>query len=782
MREPTHAGVRRATASSWLTSPLSLLLCACCAPGAAAAERRITFDHLTVEDGLSSNWVRSIYKDSQGLVWLGTDAGLNRYDGGSFSTLSGSIDDPSSLAGERITTIVEDARKRLWVACAADGGIALFDRGTHRFRRFRAGPTPGGLSGNDVPAMVADRQGRLWVGTNRGLDRLDPDTFAVEHFPVETTVASGPVTNHVAALAEDREGRLWVGTYAGLLRLDRASGRYTRLPVGTDESPGPGRVTVFALHQDAGGALWVGSQGAGLYRIDPSSDRYTRYLPNPRSNDSLSSATVSAITSDAHGRILLGTENGGLSVLDPRTGGFTRYLPDIDDETSIGSKSIYSLLLDDQGILWIGTFDGGVNLVSPVGQRFRTIRAHRGGLNYRHVGALAEDPTGDLWIGTDGGGLNRMDRRTGRFTYYRHDPLDQGSVGSDAIIELYLDPRGTLWVGTWDGGLNRLDPGAARFVRYRNDPRDPRSLRDNRVWTLLEPAGGGELLVGTHVGVDVLDRATGRFSRLATRHPKLAEGQPVYALETDGAGRLWIGSLEPAALQVVDRRNGSVIQHRHDPRDPKTPCAGTVQALCRDSRDNMWVGSEHGLSVLRAGTSEFRRFTTDDGLPHDSVTGILEDGDGHLWLEHEARPVEAGGRREPAREAALPQLRRRRRPPGARVPTGRRAPHARGRDLLRRPARRQLLLPAGGRQEPRQTTRGADRPEDLQSVGGHRGQGLPARALDHRDDGPDVVLRGRGGDLRARRAELRPAPEEPLQPTGSRASTGAGAHRAPSAR
>jgi PAS domain S-box-containing protein len=597
------------------------------ASGGFAAERKARFGHLTIEDGLSHNWIHAILQDHQGYLWFGTQDGLNRYDGAGFRVYRHDKDDPHSLPSNVAGALLEDSQKRLWVGSGWGGeGVSLYDRRLDRFTTYR--PAPGAAVGNNVRALLEDRKGRIWLGTDNGVAELVPGTGEIKRFPLLADAKAATPEAMVMSMFEDSRGRFWVGSSQGLLRLDRERGTYTRTQGRADDANGLHRADVWAFHEDENGWLWIGTLGSGLHHLDPETGRDERFLPDPRNPKSLSNARVTRIVPDGHGKLYLGTENGGLNVLDLRSRTFERHLPDIDDSAGLNSRSIWSLALDDQGTLWIGTFNGGANFLSPFLQRFRLLEARSGLLNDSHVSSVLEDRSGTLWIGTDGGGLDRYEPATGRFSYYRSNPDDPTTIGSDAVWALLEDSRGAIWVGGWDGGLGLLDRASGRVRRYRNDPANPRTIVSNHVWRIVE-LRSGELLVVTQQGVELFDRASGVFTRLTDRYPGAGE-DVLYSAAEDAAGNLWI--VGNTFVGHVDRRSGKVTRYRHDPKDPQSLGSGWTQAVLVDSVGNVWFGTQGGLSCLAADKKRWRRYTTADGLSNDTVMGLLEDGKGALWV------------------------------------------------------------------------------------------------------------------------------------------------------
>jgi PAS domain S-box-containing protein len=617
MRSIRPLSRRRRTASVALPILVGLTLAR-----ATSGAPSLVFEHVTAEEGLPNNWVQSIFKDSRGFIWLGTQDGLARYDAaGSFTVYRHDVKAPNSLPFASIRAILEDSKKQLWLGSFwGGGGLARFDPATERFESF----VPDGTSRNptslETRALLEDAHGHIWIGTKGGLNEYDPEKRSFTAHP--------PLTEDVFALAMDRAGALWVGTRVGLRRFDLAKRRYEPWANGAEPLL---HAEVWDLLADKDGAIWVATLDVGLNRIDPTTGSVTRYRHDPRDPNTIGTDRAKCLASDRRGTLFIGTENGGLDILRTSSGRFEHHMPDIDDPSSLNSASLYSLFYDDQDILWVGTFNGGVNVVSPPGQRFFTYRARRGGLSDPHVAAVLEDDLGRLWIGTDGGSLNRLDRKTGRWTYYTHDPHDPGSVGSNAILAVAQDRSRRIWIGGWDAGLAYYDPGRDRFVVFRNRPGDSSSIPSDHIFT-IDPLTTGELLVGSQTGPFLFDTRTNKALPLDVLRPEAGGygSGTCFAVLEDGDGKLWLGS--DSRVAVVDRRSSQVRLFRHDPKDPNSLGSGSARAMLADSRGNVWIGTEDGLNVFAAGSRRCRRYSVADGLPHKTVNGILEDGRGNLWV------------------------------------------------------------------------------------------------------------------------------------------------------
>ncbi|MBD0260629.1 MAG: hybrid sensor histidine kinase/response regulator, partial [Cytophagales bacterium] len=233
----------------------------------------------------------------------------------------------------------------------------------------------------------------------------------------------------------------------------------------------------------------------------------------------------------------------------------------------------------------------------------------------------------NLWIGTNGGGLLYLDRATGRYRQYRHDPRDPNSLANDIIVSLHVDRDQHLWIGTYFGGLDRFD--GKTFTHYRHDPQNPNSLADDRVWEIFEDSRRN-LWIGTLAGgLDRLDRQTGIFHHHRANEPNSIHTNYVAALVEDRAGNLWVGT--GYGLEVRDPRTGRFTHYLASP-EPGRLSNNNVFFIHEDSRGLIWIGTQEGLNLFDRSTKTFRVFRREEGLPDNSVLTILEDDRRHLWL------------------------------------------------------------------------------------------------------------------------------------------------------
>ena len=536
----------------------------------AQAPPPAAFDHLLPEDGLSDSTALAIAQDDQGFMWLGTQNGLNRYDGRDFVVYTHDPDNPNSLSHNVVTSIYPDTEGGLWVGTRG-GGLNRLDLQTDQWTTFQHDPAdPLTLSSNQINGIEADAEGILWISTNNGLNSFDPDTGIAVRYPADPQTLPAPdyLAVHDTAVAQDQT--VWMATDGGLAWLTRGSGELT---LSDDEVGLPG-VNVFQVDADQNGNIWAGTDN-GLYKLDSANHVVAEYHYNLGNEAGLGAGPIRALFEDRHGRLWLGTQGGGLTQFDPATVTFTHFLHDPDNPDSLLNNQVVAVAEDSTGTLWVSSWTAGLNLLSPYISKFPTPLA----IDTVPL-AILGDPAGKLWVGTFGQGLAHVDPVTGETRYYTNDPSDPDSLSNDIVFTLQPDGQGNLWVGTFDG-LKLFDPEEETFARYPSDE------------------------TGT-VG---------------------APGMEIRSLFSDSATSLWVGT--SAGLYQVDTQSGTSATFN---RDPAGPQSNEIWSIVGGGPDDLWIGATNGLFRFTPTTGQFQNLSNQSGTMDTAVTVIHQDADGILWL------------------------------------------------------------------------------------------------------------------------------------------------------
>ncbi len=620
-------------------------------PPSLSLDAPLRFDRFSLEDGLSQNSVLSLLQDRNGFLWVGTQDGLDRYDGYTFTVFKNDAVDSTSISHNSILCLFEDSSGQLWIGTWG-GGLNRYDPRTGIFIRYRHDPEkPDSLGSDLVTDVYEDSRGRLWVATlGGGLDHLDRESGKFTHYTHDPKNSASLSSNDISVIFEDRQAPepvLWVGTGGfgtegrGLNRFDPQTGDVKRFVHDGQNPESLSGNTISSIQQDARGFLWIGSggyalTGSGLNRLDPKTGKMTRFQHSPRDPSSLASNDVMTLYLDRSGLLWIGTWGGGLDIVDTNSDGPTRpdvpirFIHQVNDtynDQSLSSDVVWSVLEDQSGLLWVGTVNGGLNKMNPQVQRFRLYQNSPGdwrSLGFNVVGPILEGRSGEVYVGTLGGGLDTLDRKSGAFSHWKG-----GSQQADTIMTLYEDPDGTLWVGSLDG-IRARNPITRQVRSFRHDPENPDSLVDNNVSALLRDASQ-RLWVGTLGGLDWYDPETERFNHI------VEDGLvSVVSMKLDPAGYLWVGTWGNGAFRLdLSTVSGSKVdaeRFHNDPLNPASLSNDSVWAFHPAQGGSMWIGTSYGLNLFDPLSGRSRRYTEKEGLANNNVLCILEDASGKLWI------------------------------------------------------------------------------------------------------------------------------------------------------
>lgn len=394
-------------------------------------------------------WVTSMFKDSRGILWAGTEEGLARRQGEDFLLYRKNPFDPSSLPHDDITSILEDNAGVLWVGTYG-AGLAKMDPRVQEFQLLRNEAwNPHSIPGERVSAVKKDLQGFLWVGTAySGLSRVDLHSDDIVTFMHDDDDPASFPAEEIRAMVLDREGALWIGTAdAGVVRMDTESGTFVTFRNDPDDPESLSHNNVYTVYDDGKGSIWVGMSKGGLNRLDKATGKAVRYPPEPDNPKGLSHRRVRVMT-EMDGYLWLGTNNG-LDRLDVKTGVFKRWLHVDGAKEGLPDDLVTTLLPSEKPhTIWVGTNHGLASFDTRTEEfvRYTTERGYA--FPSEAVTGLLRDNQGHLWVSSFKG-LSRFDPRTGDIRNFT--PAD-GLQGYEFLDNAtFKDHDGTLFFGGVNG-------------------------------------------------------------------------------------------------------------------------------------------------------------------------------------------------------------------------------------------------------------------------------------------------------------------------------------------
>lgn len=590
------------------------------------------FNQLTVENGLSHSTVYTVYQDKLGFIWMGTENGLNVYDGYKFIHFKHNPRDSTTLPNNNVTSIVEDDDNNLWLGTWG-GGLAKFDKTTSAFKIFKP------ISGenhtlNDLRIQYIARRndGKLWIGTNAGgVNIFDPITEKFSHVLHDPQIATSLPHQRVWSLTEQNNA-MWVGTSNGLCRIMETSyGLKTERFENIFSSLSLSHKTIRALYADGDSLLWIGTQ-AGLDRLD---------LKNSTLRKSLTHERINIITRLQSGHLAVGTIQHGMFIVRSDGAIIKNYFHDPNYPHSLGHNDVRWIIEDRSGILWIGTRGEGLSLLDNKPPKFSIVAddVQNNLLRSTRVAAVLKDRNNDeeiLLSGTDRGLIIYNEKKRSFKTYL--EPAED-NTSSVWITSIYKDPAGFYWIGTFGEGLIWFDLQKGVIKKFVNQSEDSASLNDNRVRTIFAQTVGGKrkLWIGTYGGLHLWDESNNRFTRwIANRNnPNSLSHNFIRTIISDHQNQLWIGTYG-GGLNLFDPETDSWKHYKGNPSIQNSISGNEIMTIALDpdtAQPHLWIGTDgNGISLMDIRHETFKSISVSEGLPSDAIYNIIPSGRDHFWI------------------------------------------------------------------------------------------------------------------------------------------------------
>jgi signal transduction histidine kinase/ligand-binding sensor domain-containing protein/CheY-like chemotaxis protein/HPt (histidine-containing phosphotransfer) domain-containing protein len=619
----------------------AMLLCCCAASSTPLQEFPSTqpqFARVSGAESLNSQPVTALAQDARGLLWIGTQSGLFRYDGYRFRQFLHDANDPFSLAGDDVICLWAAADGRIWVGTNSDG-ISVFDPATERFDNFRHDPNaPDSLGGGPISAITGDNRGGVWIATDQGLNHMPADGKRLVHFRHGSDQRS-LMNDTVFSLLWDRTGRLWVGSESGLQRMHKDGKSFETIL--TSKS-------VRTLFQAQDGKLWLGTRQHGAGWLMPSpverGQNQAHWLPWTQQNH----PWVTGIAQAQTDQIWMATFGGGINIVSASDGHLLQSLRhDVTLPSSLALDLVVPLLLDRGGWLWVGTFGAGLQRMNANNTMLRVLNhspKQRGGLSHPNIRSVLELANGQLLFGSDGNGIDIFDRQRGLLGGYRPrqdnsylPSVDQTSSLPDAtVFALAQTPDGTVWAGTLQAGLLRQLADGGAWVAVPGLPSsDVRRLfvsRDGSLWVGTTRGVAHWLPDDTAHAADPGQVDQPHFETLADQQGKPMQSH-VLAIAEDGQGNIWIATRN--GLWLKEPGPYGLIAVPAAPNRPTGLVSDLITGLLCDSHDRLWISTDKGLERLQSWDgkhSQFEHISAMLGQPGKALgANLMEDKAGRIW-------------------------------------------------------------------------------------------------------------------------------------------------------
>jgi PAS domain S-box-containing protein len=587
----------------------------------------MSFKNLTTSMGLSHGDVTCICQDHDGYIWIGTADGLNKYDGVGFTIFKNIKNDTTSLSTSYINCIYEDKQNNLWIG--SPEGLSRYNRDENNFERISLIDNHNNKFSNSVMAIFEDNSNNLWIGCRYGVFLFNRENKKVTEFFADSFHLN--TLNGCTGICQDKNGVLWFSFQTsndiGIIKYNAATNKIIRYST-QDRVYKLKENHVSCLMADNLNNIWIGYYSSGIDILNGQTNTITGDEYN---NNSFGHNIISSIVQKENGKIYIGTDGSGISIFDPDTKSFHQYASS-ESNNSLLSNAITNIYVSREGIVWIGCWGGGVSIYDKHFESFIHYKQDKNSLQGSSVTCFTEDLYGNIWIATDGGGINMFNPLTKKFTNYRNDSKNPYTLTNNKVLALETDNKGGLWAGMWKGGLNYFKIAGEKLILKKKynlvDENYPNSNSIFKIYFSKEK----ELWVGNfETGAYKFDPSTEKFKSVKLSKTTINYNS-IRDITCDSYNNIWFAS-EVLGLIKINLKSGESESFIHDEKDSTSLTNISVNVIFEDSKKRLWIGCDgSGLHLFDRKTKSFTHYTTAQGLPDNSIVGILEDEHGNLWI------------------------------------------------------------------------------------------------------------------------------------------------------
>ena len=576
------------------------------------------FKNITIEDGLSQSTVETIYQDSKGYIWIGTNDGLDRYNGYEFKHYKHDKYDKNSIANNYIVDIIEDKNGYIWVSTI--GGLSRINPDKDEIKNYYSKEDRGNLSNSNLWQLLCTKDNRLIASTIDGLNVYDKNK---DKFTRILYKEGELPSQYIYSLEEDLYGHIWVGTDNGLVELDKD------LNIVKSYHDTIGDSDVYNVYDDSKGNIWVCTLDNGLFKINLD-DKSVENYKNNNSKISIPSNNVRDIISDSEGKLWIATDKG-LCTFDYEREEFITYNKKSYQSNSLIDDEIFCLLKDSSGLIWIGTYSG-ISRFNPNSNftHFKLDPYEDNSISGNVIHGIYEDDDKTLWIGTNESGVNIINGES-----IKHLNKENSNIVSD-LIEDITGFKNYIFIGTNEGlsVLVKNDKTAKNYTITNYTTKD--GLPSNKIRSLFIDSKG-YLWIGTNKGLAILDTNNNKIIDITYILDEMGVSDKfIRAVYEDSKGNYYIGCFLEGGLIKINPNTKEYKIYKNIENDDSSISNNSIRYINEDLYGNILVGTSHGINILNLSTDKFNHYTEKDGLINNTIYGILVDKNNGIWMSTNA--------------------------------------------------------------------------------------------------------------------------------------------------
>lgn len=569
-----------------------------------AQSKNLIFNNINIEQGISQSTIEDIFQDSEGYIWLGTNDGLNRYNGYEFKIYNYE-EYQNSISHNGITDITEDKYGNIWVNTVS--GVNKINKKTEKISNYTE--INGKIKEDSTTEIIVTKDNNILVGTYEGLNIYNAKE---DRFDIILEQKDGILSSCIYSIDEDINGNIWIGTELGLNKLSKD---FKVLETYPSESE---IYNIFC--DDENGFVWAGSDSSGLLKIDKNTKEVTQYINDIEDENSIPANQVGVIIRDSKGNLWVGTTNG-LARYNEKNDSFDVYKNKVYDKNSLVYNDVRSIIEDREGVLWVGTYSG-----ISIFDTESSIKYYNAGLDDGYllsenmVHGIYEDDEGYLWVGSRTKGVNIIDRENN--TSKSINMENNNVIQSNSINDItgYKD---FIFVAT-DTGVLKINKKENTIQNY--------NLEDGLIGENVKDifvCDKNYLWIGSTNGLNLLDIENDKIIDMTDY---VDEGSYVKYIYQGQDGSYYIGFLRDGGLGIIEPNSKETKYYKNIPNDKTSISSNRIRYINEDSKGNIWIGTSYGLNKYDPKTKVFKRYTTSDGIANNTIYGVLVDDNDNIWV------------------------------------------------------------------------------------------------------------------------------------------------------
>lgn len=589
----------------------------------------LEFNPLSAYEDIPSNEVTRVMQDKRGYIWIATNSGLCRYDGYRIRTYKDNLFSPALLTDNSVKCLTDDHKQQLWIGTRK--GLNKLNLKTGNVTKIN-NPR---LNDQEIAALHVDKYNNVWVATNNYLYYFNgnQDTVLIHC----NSISGGESVVGVKSFLTDSKGRMWLGTWNnGLFRYEYDSNCFIAYPAINQ------RNSVHVLFEDSRNTIWIGSWTEGLYKMtgmdSPETVSWQHYIHDAAHPNSLSDNIVYSIEEDLTNNTLwIGTRNG-LSILelDGNKNSFVNYLPE-NTNLRLPYNELNSIVRDRSGIMWLGMLGGGVYSADMKPGPFRqgNIDAIKHLIYSNSVRSLFVDKDEVLWMGIGSHGLAMQEKGKDPVYLLQHPDFKDHKAFHTINAIIQRKNKHELWFATWGNGIYIYDkskPGGEKIQQLIHDNTSWLPV-SNTIYTLYEDKDEN-VWIGFSGGIAIYTKdGQPLFLDNLLKDEKNFANVRFNAIMQSSAGEIWLGG--DIGIYRISGRSFTKGEIECKTYDVQTGNLSydNIQCIYEDSRGNLWAASEGGgLLLYDKRLDSFVSVNSRYGILADAVLNVLEDNIGNIWL------------------------------------------------------------------------------------------------------------------------------------------------------